>query len=170
LLITVLFSVYRTTADVALRIKYQKQLGVWVINLQTNVQNILDTHTIDYMTLSWYRWGSNTWWTKSVPLLSEDNQKALLELDGSGWVQFTTFSGTALVWTASLLPPDMFLSGATFVIMPARDPKIDRCKASVNECFSYIIHPGVRMIGWLYPTQYDRISFPIQTFFSLLKK
>jgi prepilin-type N-terminal cleavage/methylation domain-containing protein len=28
LLITVLFSVYRTTADVALRIKYQKQLGV----------------------------------------------------------------------------------------------------------------------------------------------
>ena len=48
ILIGVLFQVYRNIADVSLRVRYEKDIGNKVVTMQTMIQNIIDTHTIDY--------------------------------------------------------------------------------------------------------------------------
>ncbi len=116
LLIGVLFRVYLTTADIALRIKHQKQLWIGIVTMQTVLQNIVDTHTIDYQTLDTYTWGTTPWWTQRVPLITEDKQKAVLELTNSGQLIFTTYSGNALIGSASVLWGDVILSWTTFII------------------------------------------------------
>lgn len=170
LLIGILFRVYRTTADISLRIKHQKQLWVGIVTMQTVLQNIVDTHTVDYETLSTYtRWG-NPWWTQRLPLIAEDTQKATLEITASGQLVFTTYTWSALVWSASILWWDILLSGATFIVSPYRDPKIQWCTGTTVQCFNNIIHPGFWLIGKAYPRLYTQLVFPIHTFFSFLKR
>lgn len=48
ILIGVLFQVYRNIAEVSLRVRYEKDIGNKVVTMQTMIQNIIDTHTIDY--------------------------------------------------------------------------------------------------------------------------
>ncbi len=56
ILVGILFRVYLTTADIAMRVKYQKQLGMSLVTTQTILQNIVDTNTIDYVALSGTTW------------------------------------------------------------------------------------------------------------------
>jgi prepilin-type N-terminal cleavage/methylation domain-containing protein len=83
ILIGILFKVYTTTADIAMRVKYQKQLGMSLVTTQTIIQNITDTHTVDYEALSGSTWDSTPGWTKTLPLQSVDNKKAVLTITAS---------------------------------------------------------------------------------------
>ena len=170
ILIGILFRVYTTTADIALRIKHQKQLGVWVVTMQTVLQNIVDTHTIDYNALIWYTRNTTPWWTNTVPLIDELQQKSTLLINWSWELVYTTYSGGALVGSASILWIDVTFSGATFIVYPYRDPKITWCTALTIQCFNEINHPWFWLIGKLYPKRYNQIFLPIHTFFSFLKK
>ncbi len=58
ILVGILFRVYLTTADIAMRVKYQKQLGMSLVTTQTILQNIVDTNTIDYVALSGTTWNT----------------------------------------------------------------------------------------------------------------
>lgn len=58
ILVGILFRVYLTTADIATRVKYQKQLGMSLVTTQTILQNIVDTNTIDYVALSGTTWNT----------------------------------------------------------------------------------------------------------------
>lgn len=71
LLIGVLFRIYQTTADISVRIKHQKQIGTAIVNMQTILQNIADTHTIDYKAVSGNAAISADGWTHIVPLIDE---------------------------------------------------------------------------------------------------
>ena len=170
ILIGILFRVYTTTADIALRIRHQKQLGMWVVTMQTVLQNIVDTHTIDYNTISWYTRNTTPGWTTIVPLIDESLQKSTLEINWSWQLIYTTYSGGSLVWSASILGIDVSFSGATFIVYPYRDPKIQWCTASTIQCFDQINHPWFWLIGKLYPKRYNLMFLPIHTFFSFLKK
>lgn len=170
ILIGILFRVYTTTADIAMRIKHQKQLGMWVVTMQTVLQNIVDTHTIDYNAMTWYTRNTTPGWTNKVPLIDETLQKSTLEINWSWELVYTTYSGWALVWSASILGIDVMFSGSTFIVYPYRDPKIDWCTAPTIQCFKEINHPWFWMIGKLYSKNYDQLFLPIHTFFSFLKK
>lgn len=165
LLIWVLFKIYTTTAEISVRVKHQKQVGTAVVTMQTVLQNIADTHSIDYKAVSWaiVWWG--TWavtadgWTHVIPLLDENQQTGVsLKITSSGQLLYVNASGAA-----SLLGDDVYLSGATFIVTPLQNP-------STQSQFSRIYHPGFWLIGILSPYGDGKISFPVQTFFSLLKK
>jgi prepilin-type N-terminal cleavage/methylation domain-containing protein len=170
ILIGILFRVYTTTADISLRVKHQKQLWMWVVTMQTVLQNIVDTHTIDYNTMSWYTRNTTSWRTNMIPLIDDAQQKSTLQINWSWELVYTTYSGWALVWSASILWTDVSFSGATFIAYPSQDPKITRCTASTAQCFNQINHPWFWLIGKLYPKRYDKMFLPIHTFFSFLKK
>lgn len=170
ILIGILFRVYITTADISLRIKHQKQLWVWVVTMQTVLQNIVDTHTIDYNALSWQTRASTPWWTNTVPLIDDSLQKSSLNINGSWELVYTTYSWSAMIGTASILWIDVSFSGATFIIYPYRDPKIWWCNGTTIQCFNQINHPWFWLVGKLYSKNYTQLFLPIHTFFSFLKK
>lgn len=165
LLIWVLFKTYTTTAEISVRVKHQKQLSLAIVNMQTILQNIADTHMIDYKAVSGSLvWGgsgaiTNQWWTQKIPLIDELQQTGIsLQLTASWELLYVNSSGSA-----SLLWPDVYLSWATFIITPLKSPYAEGQ-------FNRIYQPWFWLIGLLTPKGDARITFPIQTLFSLLKK
>ncbi len=162
ILVGILFRVYLTTADIAMRVKYQKQLGMSLVTTQTILQNIVDTNTIDYVALSGTTWNTTPWWTKTLPLINADRQKNVLTITASGGLELVTTSW-AVVMTAAILSPDVLLTWATFIIAPVTEPTSEKL-------FSRIYHPGFWFIGTMKNTNYNKINFPFHTFFSFLQR
>jgi hypothetical protein len=165
LLIGVLFKIYTTTAEISVRVKHQKQVWTAVVTMQTILQNIVDTHTIDYTVISWaliwwWTWAITTdGWTQFIPLIDEYQHTGIsLQITSSGELLYVNTSGSA-----SLLGNNVYLSGATFILSPLQNP-------SIEPQFSRIYHPWFWVIGVLSPYGDTKISFPVQTFFSLLRK
>ena len=149
---------YRVTADIAVRIKYQKQLWSAVVTMQTVLQNIIDTHTVDYSWLSGNARLASQWWTQNIPLLDATKQKTALAF--SGWVlSYKNASGVVI----SLLWPDIIFTWQTFILSPTTNPVTE-------PLFSRIYHPGFWLIGTVKPIEYNEINFPVHTFFSFLQK
>lgn len=165
LLLGVLFQVYRNISDVALRVRYEKEVGNKIVTMQTILQNIFDTHVIRYDALTGVTWNWEQWWTNTIPLSTTDNIQAQLTLD-SGAIVYTTFTW----WvpnSAAILGSNAILSQATFVIMPLSDPQI-------TNTFSQIYQPWVWLIWSLtltdYKTTNTAITFPVQTYFTTLQR
>ncbi len=161
ILIGVLFQVYRRITDVALRVRYEKDIGNKVVTMQTLIQNVIDTHTIDYNAFTGITWTPKPWWTTKLPLLTLDNKPATLIIQ-SGALLFTTTSGNTKN-TVSLLWDDVQLLKGTFVIMPITNP-------AEESSFSKIYQPWVWVIGTLAPINYTGLVFPLQTFFTTLQR
>ena len=162
LLIWVLFRVYRTIAEISLRVRYEKNMGNSIVTMQTILQNVVDTYTVDYPTfVAMPQSQSTPWWTYNIPLRANDSSLASLMLSG-GELLLSTISGW-VVHTASLLWPENIFTGATFVLSPITDPAKERN-------FSQIYQPGFWLIGTLQPKKYPLLHFPVHTFFSFLQK
>ncbi len=165
LLLGVLFQVYRNISDVALRVRYEKEVGNKVVTMQTILQNIFDTHVIRYDALTSVTWNWEQWWTNTIPLRTTDGIDAELTIN-SGAILYTTFSG----WvsnTAAILGSNAILSQAIFVIMPLSDPQ-------TTNTFSQIYQPWVWLMWSLtltdYKTTNTAITFPLQTYFTTLQR
>lgn len=159
LLIGVLFQVYRNIADVSLRVRYEKDIGNKVVTMQTMIQNIIDTHTIDYSGIV-----QNTlqpWWMTTLPLRTQDDKPATLVLQDNA-LMFTSTTGDETT-TVSLLWDDVQLLNATFILMPITNPQQE-------SSFNAIYQPGVWVIGTLSPVGYDGAMFPLQTYFTTLQR
>ena len=184
ILIGVLFQVYRNIAEVSLRVRYEKDIGNKVVTMQTMIQNIIDTHTIDYTVIE-QQWtqrsnvqrdttlqrvnqqntnvAQNTqpWWMTTLPLRAQDNTPATLVLQDNA-LMFISTTGEETT-TVSLLWDDVQVLNATFVIMPMTNPQQE-------SSFSAIYQPGVWVIGTLSPVGYSGAMFPFQTYFTTLQR
>ncbi len=184
LLIGVLFQVYRNIADVSLRVRYEKDIGNKVVTMQTMIQNIIDTHTIDYAVIEQelsqrvnlqrdttlqrinqqntnVAQNPQPWWMTTLPLRTQDDKPATLVLQDNA-LMFTSSTGDETT-TVSLLWDDVQLLNATFVLMPMTNPQQE-------SSFNAIYQPGVWVIGTLSPVGYSGAMFPLQTYFTTLQR
>jgi prepilin-type N-terminal cleavage/methylation domain-containing protein len=159
LLIGVLFKVYQRIADISVRVRYEKNLGNSIVTMQTMLQNVVDSYTVDYT--AWIQ-QSQPWWTNTIPLLNSNKNKVSLSISTSWELLLSTNSGGQIT-TASLLGEDIVFKNATFILSPTTDPAKERD-------FSSIYQPGFRLIGSLQPKTYPSLLFPVQTFFSFLQR
>ncbi len=170
ILIRVLFQVYSAIAQVAVRIRLEKQVWIKVVHMQTLMQNIIDTNRVDYTQLK-----TNNWWTTTLPLIHTDQKTGSLSINSSWRLIYTTMSWETEQVT-SLLGDEIVLTGASFVVTPltdpnaSSDPNIQWDIDARKKAFLAIQQPWVWMLGRLTPIIEPKIQFPIQTFYTFIQK
>lgn len=167
LLMGVLFQVYITIAKVSVRIRLEKQVGLKVVHMQTLLQNITDTNTIDYSRLSPYDWRALT----TLPLINVQWQTWSLSINTTWELIYTLMSGDQ-EQIVSLLGDEIFLQSGAFVVTPLRDPDwTPPGDKNPQEAFMEIQQPWYRLFGYLSPVFIEpKIQFPIQTFYTIIQK
>ena len=155
LLMWVLFQVYQSISRVSLLVRTQKDIGSSLVQVQTILQNVCDTHTLDYGAISGNLIPSQ-WMTQTL---------MLRDRLWSGVVIF--FSGDMLYmtqwWnTVSLLWPSVRMEHGMFTVFPL--------KPASEATFDDIYKPGVWVRGVLRPAQMSGLALPIQTYFSFLSQ
>lgn len=171
ILIGVLFQVYSAIAQVAVRIRLEKQVWIKVVHMQTLMQNIIDTNRVDYTRLV----TGDNWWTTTLPLIHTDQKTGSLSINSSWRLIYTTMSWETNEET-SLLGDEIVLTGASFVVTPLTDPNAPSDSAiqwnidARKKAFLAIQQPWVWMLGRLTPIIEPKIQFPIQTFYTFIQK
>lgn len=173
ILFGVLFQVYASITQISLRVRFQKELWVKSVQMQTMLQNIIDTSRLDYENLKQEEW-LPTWWTRSVPLLAVQSATwSSLSINWSWELLYTTMSWW-VEQTVSLLWENITLKNAYFIVSPMRDPDtslpVNPTMDDIRQSFLGIQQPWVFLVGSLVPVHMPTMEASVQTFYTLMQK
>jgi len=161
LLVTVLFQVYHTITTVSARVRLQKDIGDVMVTTNIVLQNIFDTHTVDYNALSGMNRAGTPWVLTTLPLRDALSSPVTLAIQ-SGTMMMTSVSG-GITQTVQLIGGNIILEPWHFQVYPLVDP------ISAGN-FNTIAKPGVRVAGRLHPANGAGVSFSFQTFYWFLSQ
>lgn len=158
---TVLFQVYSTITSVSARVRLQKDIGEVVVRTNIIMQNIFDTHVLDYASLSGVTRNGSPGILTTLPLLDKTGSPVTLSIQSGALIETTMSWGVA--HTIQLVGGDIILDPAHFQVTPLTDPK-------KNADFNTISKPGVRVAGIYHAAKNPRVNFSFQTFYSFLSQ